>query len=81
MICRIQSGFRALMEQFCVKTTVKRAKKELVFPGDSPSPRVEIPYAYLMVWFTLHCPILIQLGEEPPEGECHAHLRCFENSQ
>jgi len=60
--------------------TVKRAGKELVFPRDGPS-RVELPYAYLMAWFALHCPVLIQLGEESPEGECYVHLRHFENSQ
>jgi len=81
MICRIQSGLRALTEQFCARTTVKRAGKELVFPRDGPSHRVELPYAYLMVWFTLHYPVLIQPGEEPPEGERHAHLCRFENSQ
>ena len=38
MVCRIQSGLRALTEQFCAKTTIKRMGKELVFPHDSPSP-------------------------------------------
>jgi len=40
-----------------------------------------MPYAYLMVWLTLHCPVLIQPGEEPPEGEFYAHLPRFESSQ
>jgi len=53
----------------------------LVFSRDSTSPQVELPYAYLMVWFVLYCPILIQLGKEPPEGKCYAHLFHFENSQ
>ena len=81
MVCRNQSGLRALTEQFCVRTTIKRAGKELVFLHDWPSPRVELPYAYLMMWFALHCLVLIQPGKKPPEDERHAYLRCFENSQ
>ena len=33
-----------------------------------------------MVWFALHCPAIIQAGEEPPEGVRVAHLRRFEGS-
>jgi len=33
-----------------------------------------------MSWFTLHCPTIIQAGEEPPEGVRVAHLRRFEGS-
>ena len=69
------------MEQLCAKTTDKRAGKELVLPRGEPSPRVELPYAYLLAWFTLHCPVLIQPGKEHPEGECYAHLHRFQNSQ
>ena len=81
MVCRIQNGLMTLMEQFCKKVTTTRAGKELIFPRDGPSPRVEMSYANLMAWFALHCPVLIQPEEEPPEGVCFAHLRCFENSQ
>ena len=34
-----------------------------------------------MAWFALHCPVLIQPGEEPPEGDYHAHIHYFENPQ
>ena len=34
-----------------------------------------------MAWFALQCLVLIQAGEEALEGECHANLRRFENSQ
>jgi len=40
-----------------------------------------MPYAYLMAGIALHCPVLIQHGEEAPEGECYAHIHRFENSQ
>ena len=31
-----------------------------------------------MAWFALHCPSIIQAGEEPPEGVRMALLRRFE---
>ena len=37
-----------------------------------------MPYTYLMGWFTLHCPSIIQAREEPPEGVRMALLRRFE---
>ena len=40
-ICHIQSGLRASMEQFYAKVIIKRTRKELIFPHDGPSPRVE----------------------------------------
>ena len=40
-----------------------------------------MPYTYLMAWFTLHYPTIIQLGEEPPDGVRFAHLHLFEGSQ
>jgi len=61
--------------------TSKRAGRELVFPRDVPSLRVELMYAYLMAWFAFHCPVLMQPREEPPKGERHAHLHRFKNSQ
>jgi len=33
-----------------------------------------------MAWFALHCPTIIQAGEEHPEGVRVAHLRRFEGS-
>ena len=75
------SGLRMLTEQFCRRTIINWSGKELIFPRDRPSPRVEMPHAYLVVWFAVHSPVFIQPGEEPPEGEYHTHLRRFENSQ
>ena len=81
MVCRIQNKLRTLKEQFCRKVTTTKVGKELIFPRNRPSLRVEMPYTYLLAWFTLHYPVLIQLGEEAPEGECYTHLCHFENSQ
>ena len=64
MVCRIQGGLRMLTEQFCRKVTTTRAGKELVFPRDGPSSWVKMLYAYLMAWFALHCPVLIQPREK-----------------
>ena len=57
MICRIQNGLKTLTEQFCRRVTTAKAGKELIFPGNGPSSRVEMLYAYLMAWFALHCPV------------------------
>jgi len=37
-------------------------------------------YPYLMAWFALHCPTIIQPGEEPPEDVRITHLCWFEGS-
>ena len=39
-----------------------------------------MPYTYLIAWFALHCPSIIQPGKEPPEGVQIAHFRWFEGS-
>ena len=62
------------------KDDQQEGRERISFPYDGPSPRVELPYAYLMAWFTLYCLVLIQPGEEPLEGICDAHLCRFENS-
>jgi len=80
MVCCIQNGLRTLTETFCRLTTMKRGKGQ-VFPLDGPYPRVELLYTYLMMWFVLHCPSIIQPGGEPPEDIHFAHLNHFENSQ
>jgi len=77
MVCCIQRGLRALTEAFCRPPTTKRGKGT-VLPRDGPNPRIGLPYTYLMAWFTLHCPSIIQAGEEPPEGVRMALLRRFE---
>jgi len=79
MVCCIQRGFHVLTEAFCRPPTRNRGKGT-VPPRDGPNPRVEMPYIYLMTWFALHYPVIIQPGEEPPEGVRIAHLRRFEGS-
>ena len=56
---------------------MKRGKCTIL-PCDRPNPRIGSPYTYLMAWFALHCPSIIQAGEEPPEGVRMALLRRFE---
>ena len=79
MVCCIQRGLRALTEVFCRSPTTKRGK-ETILPRDGLNPRIGLPYNYLMAWFSLHCPAIIQAGEEPPEGVRVAHLCRFEGS-
>jgi len=81
MVCHIQSGLHTLTELFCSRTTSKKVGRELVFPHDENSPRVELPYGYLMAWFILFCPIFIWSGEKPPENIHYAYLSHFENSR
>jgi len=80
MVCYIQRGLRALTKAFCRPPATKRGKGQ-VLPRDGPWPRVEMPYTYLMVWFALYCPAIIQPGEEPPKGVRFAHLCHFKKSQ
>jgi len=68
-----------LTEAFCRPPITKRGKGAIL-PHDGLNPRIGLPYTYLMSWFTLHCPTIIQAGEEPPEGVRVAHLRRFEGS-
>ena len=74
MVCCIQRGFHALTEAFCRPPTMKSGKGTIL-PRDGPNPRIGLPYTYLMAWFALHCPAIIQAGEEPPEGVRIVDLR------
>ena len=69
----IQCGLQALTKAFCRPQATKRGNGQ-VQSCNGPCPRVELPYMYLMAWFTLHCPAIIQPGEEPLEGICFTHL-------
>ena len=80
MVCDIQNGLKTLTEQFYRRATTIKVGKEFIFPRDGPSSRIKMLYAYLMAWFALHCPVLIQLGEEAPEGVHFTHLCRFENT-
>ena len=51
-----------------------------IMPRDGPNPRISLPYTYLLALFTLHCPTIIQAGEEPSEGVRMAVLCRFEGS-
>ena len=79
MVCCIQQGLRILTVAICRPPVTKRGK-ETVLPRDGSNPRVGMPYTYLMAWFALHCPTIIQPGEEPLEGVRIAHLCRFEGS-
>jgi len=63
-----------------LQTTDNEEGKGTIIPRDGPNPRIGLPYTYLMAWFALHCPVIIQAGEKPPEGVRVAHLRRFEGS-
>ena len=69
-----------LTEAFCRSPATKRGKGK-IHPRDGHNPRVELPYTYLMTWFALYCPAIIQPGEEPLEGVRFVHLRRFKGSQ
>jgi len=77
MVCCIQRGLRGLTEAFCRPPATRRGKGAIL-PCDGPNPRVGLPYTYLMAWFALHCPPLIEAGEDPPQGVQTALLRRFE---
>jgi len=79
MVCCIQLGLQALTEAFCRQPTTKREKGQ-VLPLNRPFPRMEMPDTYLMPWFALHCPAIIQPRDELPKGERFAHIRRFEKS-
>ena len=77
MVCCIQRGLRVLTEAFCRPPMMKRGKGTIL-PREGPNPRIGLPYTYLMAWFALHCPAIIQAGEEPlrvSEWGFSAHLR------
>ena len=80
MVCGIQHGLQALTEAFCRPPATKRGKGQIP-PRDGPNLRVEMPYIYLMAWFALHCPAIIQPGEELLESVHFAHLCLLEGSQ
>lgn len=48
MVCSIQHDLRKLTYNFCQKETVSRGGEQVEMPKGGPSPRVELPYTYLM---------------------------------
>jgi hypothetical protein len=75
MVCGIQHGLRSLRDAFC------RENKKLVPPCDGRNPRIELPYAYLMAWFVMHCPALIKPDAAPENGGNAASIQRYERSQ
>jgi len=63
-----------------LQTTGNEEGKWTILSSDRPNPQIGFPYTYLITWCALHCPAIIQAGEEPPEGVRVAHLRRFEGS-
>jgi len=65
MVVRIQSGLRALTKSFCQVEAIVVAEGNPVKDSNghplikTPIPKVELPYAYLMAWYVMHCPSLI----------------------
>jgi len=65
MVAEIQSGLRVLTKSFCQVEAIVDAKgNPIKDSNDHPlvktfSPRVELPYKYLMAWYVMHCPSLM----------------------
>ena len=59
MVAGIQSGLRVLMKSFCQVEAIVNAEGNPVRDSNShplvktPSPRVELPYTYLMAWYII----------------------------
>ena len=56
MVACLQGGLRVLVDSFC---TVPKSEEEATYARDTPNPRVELPYTYLVAWFVMHCPSLM----------------------
>ena len=65
MVVGIQSGLRALTKNFYQVEAIMDVKGNPIedFNGHplvkTPSPRVELPYTYLMARYVMHCPSLM----------------------
>lgn len=58
MACGMQGGLRPLTEELCHVKEIEE-KDDSSVRYKTPTPRVELPYAYLMTWFILHYPSLM----------------------
>jgi len=73
MVAGIQSGLYALVKSFCQVEAIVDAEGHLVTDSNcrplvkTPSPRVELPYTYLMTWYVMHFPSLMT-AVRPSEG-------------
>jgi len=65
MVVGIQSRLRALTMSFCQVEAIVDVKVDPIKDSNghplvkTPSPRVELPYAYLMAWYVMHYPSLM----------------------
>jgi len=65
MVAGVQSGLRVLTKSFCQVETIVDVKGNPVKDSNghplvkTPSPKIELPYTYLMGWCVMHCPSLM----------------------
>ena len=65
MVARIHSGLQVLTKSFCQVEAIVDSEGNPVKDSNghplvkTPSPRVELPYTYLMAWYVMHCPSLM----------------------
>jgi hypothetical protein len=59
MVGCLQSGLRVLTTSFCNTTATDEVDEDGTAIRKVASPRVELPYTYLVAWFVLHCPTLM----------------------
>jgi len=67
MVCCTQHGLRALTEAFRGPPVMKR-RKGIVLPRDGTN------FTYMMAWFALHCPVIINPGKNLQGCSDHASL-------
>ena len=66
MVADIQSGLRALAQNFCrvEKVVDSHGEPDVDSEGRprvrTPNPRIELPYTYLMAWYVMHFPSLMK---------------------
>ena len=65
MVAGIQSGLRALVKSLCQVVAIIDSEGRPVVNSEgrprvkTPKPWIELPYAYLMAWYVMHCPSLM----------------------
>ena len=78
MVAKIQSGLCALAKSFCQVEAIVNTEGHQVTDSNgrplvkTPSPRVKLPYMYLMALYVMHCPLLM-MTVSASEG---SHLTC-----
>jgi len=84
MVAGIQIGLRALAKSFCQVEAIENAEGHPVTKSNghplvkTPSPRVKLPYTYLIAWYVMHCPSLM-MTVSASEGFT-LYVRRLENS-